>query len=254
MTVRCDACGTENRDKAMFCRGCAGKLPAFVATRKPAEGRSDAMRVTARTASTSAPSAATSDSASETIIRSRSGFTGPRIVVFALLMAMAGAAIAWFAMVSIDAKRQTPAVRQAPIVADRLPPEASLSAGETLDDRRASDATTAAPTPASPASDATNPATTDGISGTNPLPETASTDSEPAPSARNTNRRSVPISSGNGRASDPRAGCEHLFFAFAARCEANHCQLPAYARHPRCEVVREQRRRDDARRNSMPVS
>jgi hypothetical protein len=50
-------------------------------------------------------------------------------------------------------------------------------------------------------------------------------------------------------AGDPRAGCEHLFFVLAARCEAEHCEQAAYARHPRCEAVRDQRRRDEARRN-----
>jgi hypothetical protein len=32
MPVICAACHTENREHAMFCRGCAGKLPAFAAT------------------------------------------------------------------------------------------------------------------------------------------------------------------------------------------------------------------------------
>lgn len=50
---------------------------------------------------------------------------------------------------------------------------------------------------------------------------------------------------------DPRVGCEHLFFAFAARCEANHCAEAAYARHSRCDEVRAQRQRDEARRNLM---
>ena len=59
----------------------------------------------------------------------------------------------------------------------------------------------------------------------------------------NTNR------SAQRSAGDPRAGCEHLFFALAARCEANHCNEAAYARHPRCAIVKEQRLRDEARRN-----
>ncbi|MEJ8822167.1 zinc ribbon domain-containing protein [Variovorax humicola] len=29
MSTACPACGTDNRDNAMFCRGCLGKLPAF---------------------------------------------------------------------------------------------------------------------------------------------------------------------------------------------------------------------------------
>ncbi|HEY9223271.1 MAG TPA: hypothetical protein VIP27_03840, partial [Variovorax sp.] len=53
----------------------------------------------------------------------------------------------------------------------------------------------------------------------------------------------------SANAGDPRVGCEHLFFVLAARCEAEHCTQAAYSRHPRCEAVREQRRRDEARRN-----
>ncbi|VWX62810.1 conserved hypothetical protein [Burkholderiales bacterium 8X] len=50
-------------------------------------------------------------------------------------------------------------------------------------------------------------------------------------------------------AMDPRRGCEGLSFIFAARCEAANCDKAAFTRHPRCDAVREERKRDEARRN-----
>ena len=32
MSVVCGVCGSRNRDKAMFCSGCAGRLPGFAPT------------------------------------------------------------------------------------------------------------------------------------------------------------------------------------------------------------------------------
>jgi hypothetical protein len=256
MTVRCDACGTENRDKAMFCRGCAGKLPAFVPTRKPGDGPSDASHPAVRASGTSVPSVATNATSPATTDRSRFGLANPRTLVVVILIAMLGAAVAWFASTATDTERPAAAATPSttPAIAERLPPEASLSTGEALADDHASDTTVVSPALASSAPGMVNPATPNGVPGAGPLPEIPPTGTEPAPPARRTGRHSTQVAPGGSRASDPRTGCEHLFFAFAARCEANHCQLPAYARHPRCDVVREQRRRDDARRNSMPTS
>lgn len=255
MTVRCNACGTENRDKAMFCRGCAGKLPAFAPTKKPAGGDPDASRVATRTPGASGSSAATNAPSPTTTGRARFDLADPRTLMFALLMVMIGAAVLWFALTFTDAGRPAPGIPSTPAIAERLPPEASLSMGETLDDDRARDAATPSPAlAASSSSGMAHPAIPDDPSVAGPPSEIAPPDAGSAPPSRSTGRRSTQVAPGTGRASDPRTGCEHLFFAFAARCEANHCQLPAYARHPRCEVVREQHRRDEARRNSMPTS
>ena len=257
MTARCEACGTENRDKAMFCRGCAGKMPAFVPTRRPSDDRPDGSRPIARAPGTSEPSTAASASSPPAAAdRSGSVLTGPRIAVIALAMTMLGAVIAWFGLTSSGAARPADVIASAPVAAAvaQLSPEASLSPGETLEAGRASDPAATSPALASPSPDKGDVAAPRGASGANSSSEISTADVEPSPPARSAIRRPAPVPSSSNRASDPRAGCEHLFFAFAARCEANHCQLPAYARHPRCEVVREQRRRDDARRNSMPTS
>jgi hypothetical protein len=50
-------------------------------------------------------------------------------------------------------------------------------------------------------------------------------------------------------AADPRQSCAGLSYIFAARCEAANCDRAAYSRHPRCDAVRAERRRDEARRN-----
>ncbi|WP_431276038.1 hypothetical protein ACQ858_07105 [Variovorax ureilyticus] len=71
------------------------------------------------------------------------------------------------------------------------------------------------------------------------------------PSPQPAERRQVPRAAPPARvgALDPRSGCETLNFVFAARCEAAHCDKPQYAQHPRCRLVREQRKRDELHRN-----
>ena len=64
-------------------------------------------------------------------------------------------------------------------------------------------------------------------------------------------RRPAPAAPARAAALDPRQGCQNLNFFSAARCEAAHCDQPAYTRHPRCNEVRADRRRDEARRNPM---
>jgi hypothetical protein len=61
----------------------------------------------------------------------------------------------------------------------------------------------------------------------------------------------APAAPARAAALDPRQGCQNLNFFSAARCEAAHCDQQAYTRHPRCNEVRADRRRDEARRNPM---
>ncbi|MBO9515901.1 MAG: hypothetical protein J7549_17435, partial [Variovorax sp.] len=79
-------------------------------------------------------------------------------------------------------------------------------------------------------------------------PPSAATAPAPPPPAE---RRSAPRAGPAARvaALDPRAGCQTLNFVFAARCEASNCDKPQYARHPRCDLVRQQRQRDELHRN-----
>ena len=58
MSVVCERCGTSNRDNAMFCIGCAGRLPAFQPSARNASEPASVTRVTKRPVSTSRSSAA----------------------------------------------------------------------------------------------------------------------------------------------------------------------------------------------------
>ena len=49
-------------------------------------------------------------------------------------------------------------------------------------------------------------------------------------------------------AADPGLGCAQLNFVARARCEAAVCARPGYSRHRRCDAVREEARRSEARR------
>ena len=223
MTVICETCRKANRDKAMFCIGCAGKLPAFAATGPaalPTAGGPGRQRVRAATAEPLRD-------------RNRHVVRGWFAAVL-LLGALATALVGWIALtpgrtstaVSMPAPAAS-ASTSAAAPADVVPFESALSPGESsvvmgTPSSRSVDEVTA---PASP-------------------PENVQAPAQRPSSARSQTARA----GGNGRA-DPRTGCEHLFFAFAARCEANHCAEAAYARHPRCDVVRAERQRDDARRN-----
>ncbi|MGO4391143.1 hypothetical protein AB4Z46_07285 [Variovorax sp. M-6] len=226
MPMICAVCQTENRDAAKFCHGCARKLPGFAATgpslldamrpRKPAGSPEPG----ARRARVALPAEA------------RGFWIGLGLLLLAAALGFGG----WFAYVTRKVPPLPPASDAAQaVVAPSAPPApsprlgdpqgpgpvplaSSLAAGEAE--------VTADPPAAAPGSAAPTAAP--------PLPHR-----QPPRVATATPRVAV----------DPRRGCEHLNFFSAARCEAAHCDQPAYTRHPRCDAVREDRRRDEARRN-----
>lgn len=234
MTVICQACQALNRDKAMFCRGCAAKLPAFAATGLSALETLAPARPRHTAAAVAPP---------------RSGLMpvpGARGWFFAvaLLSSVLIGLLVWTALIPARSGAVVPAKAAASAA---LPASAAATAI----------APSARPAPSMPASSNPTPSPTvvpfesalaPGEMSVDKAPTlTASPPARPANPARIATTASKPPAAA-GRP-DPRVGCEHLFFAFAARCEANHCAEPAYARHPRCDVVREQRQRDEARRN-----
>ncbi|MDM0023236.1 hypothetical protein [Variovorax saccharolyticus] len=228
MPVICPVCQTENRDAAKFCHGCARKLPGFAAT-----GPSvlDIMRLK-RPAAGSLPARDPSSVASQNAPR---GFW---IGLGAIMLAVAIGFGGWFGYVTrkVPARAQVaapvavaqPQPRQAP--AEPGPP-APVPLGSSL---AAGEAEVAAVAPSVPREDIAPPLV--------PHPAPA------APLARRTPAAPSPTVP-RSAALDPRQGCQHLNFFAAARCEAAHCDQAAYARHPRCDAVREDRRRDLARRN-----
>lgn len=244
MTVLCANCHTANRDRAMFCIGCAGKLPAFAATgpaaldtvgaplgptaKSPARIRTEAGSARAGTSTGAAPRG----------LMLAVLLLGATVLVLAAWISFGPERAAAPGVASAAAPLHTlPAtpVAAPPAVAVALPPEqvrpeqvpvdSALSPGEAM--------VPTMPRPASaPIMASTPPAAKATAAPVSPRPPTTTT-----------------TTVARANAGDPRAGCEHLFFVLAARCEAEHCSQAAYARHPRCDVVREQRRRDEARRN-----
>lgn len=230
MTVLCANCHTANRDRAMFCIGCAGKLPAFAATGPSAletvRGKQrpgkvpDGAAAVPQQAGTPAPHA-------------------PRGLMVAVLL-LGATVVALAAWISFGPERAA-----APGLASAAaPPLQTLPATAVA----APAAVAIAPPVQVPLESALSPGES-AVPVTPPVaaaPAVASAPAAAKPPVTTPGRTSTTRSAG-----DPRTGCEHLFFVLAARCEAEHCEQAAYARHPRCEAVREQRRRDEARRNPM---
>jgi hypothetical protein len=246
MPVICPACQTENRDSAMFCHGCARKLPNFTPTQP-------SMLETMRAMPARPPIASTAAVATPVQIEPRSLFgvwIGIGVAVFVLLAGIS----AWYthllrkpapsatsAIAASRVERPAPAAASVAVAADRpkpstLAPEtislgASLAPGET------------AVTPGSSAAQADGPA----IPPAAASPPVAALTPLPPPAERRQAPRSAPTT--RIGALDPRSGCQTLNFVFAARCEAAHCDKPQYAQHPRCNLVRAQRKRDELHRN-----
>ncbi|MGI4778057.1 MAG: hypothetical protein ACRYGA_08045 [Janthinobacterium lividum] len=226
MTVICDNCQAVNRDKAMFCRGCARKLPAFVAT-APAPLSTPAGAGAAGVAGGTRSKGATS-ATGDTSLRGNRSIPRWWFASILLLGAAAAALVGWIALTP----GQTVALAPSAPSATSAAPTASAASPATVSSVVPFESALA-PGESAIAVDAA------------PLPAVVQT---PAARASTTARVQSRRSADDGRA-DPRAGCEHLFFAFAARCEANHCAEAAYTHHPRCDVVRAERQRDDARRD-----
>ncbi|MEJ8810099.1 hypothetical protein WKW77_03420 [Variovorax ureilyticus] len=245
MSVICPACQTENRDAAMFCHGCARKLPHFTPTQPSMLETMRAMpaRSVASTAAVAMP----------VEIEPRS-LIGLWIGVGVAVLVLLGGIAAWYAHLlrppaSSTSSANAPAhvakpaaaVPPAAIAADK--PKASTPAPEIV-----SLGASLAPGEAAvaPSSGAAQVAGADAPPAAASPPVAALTPSPPPAERRQAPRAAPPARVG---ALDPRSGCETLNFVFAARCEAAHCDKPQYASHPRCDLVRQQRKRDELHRN-----
>jgi hypothetical protein len=236
MTVLCANCRTANRDRAMFCIGCAGKLPAFAATGPsaldtvgaplgPAAKRSSATRAEAGAARTGTIAGAAPRGLTLAVL-----LLGATVLLLAAWISFGPERAAAPGVASAAAPLQTlpatPVVAPAAVAVAappvQVPLDSALSPGESM-------------VPTMP-----RPASTPITASAAPAAKTPATPASPR-------MQTTAVARANG--GDPRVGCEHLFFVLAARCEAEHCSQAAYARHPRCDAVREQRRRDEARRN-----
>lgn len=235
MPVICTVCQTENRDAAMFCHGCARKLPGFAAT---GPSLLDAMRPR-RLAGDAASAGHRYGDASQNA--SRGFWIGLGAIMLLVALGFGG----WFGYVT----RKPPAEATMPVtvVPPSLPeerPSEAVPLGSSL-------GTGEAEVPATPSDGpgAVAPPPSEGAQsspGSQPPPAPIQRRAAPATPATPAPAQTAPP---RAAALDPRQGCQHLNFFAAARCEAAHCDQAAYTRHPRCDAVREDRRRDEARRN-----
>jgi len=260
MSVICSACHTENRDSAMFCHGCAGKLPAFVATGPSVlDGMGPAR-----------PSASGRASGSARGARASASTPFERLDVWirigSLALVVMCIFLGWYAYVTRQVKQPA------------RPPVAAVEGGSAVPEVAAAELRRPAPTSSSSAQAAVMAPTATPVAPFAATPnapaarvasltpstpqqivEEAPDAKDPTPAvplpsrpASNTRREGLARNNAPVRivaAADPRNGCGKLNFIFAAHCEAVHCDEQAYAAHPRCNAVRAERKRDEARRN-----
>ncbi len=235
MSVVCATCKTENRANAMFCRGCAAKLPGFAATgpsalesMKPLQPAHAGVPAGGRT-----PGMLPIETRAFWI-----RFAVLSVVITACFASWvayvtrkpaAPVAVAAVAPAKPAVPVRTSVVPQAPL--DRMP----LTMSEPV---RTVDALSPKETIVEPGPVRAEP----GRPIASYQPPAASVERTVPP------RKVAARNDGNG-AADPRPGCAHLNFIAAARCEAAQCARSPFNHHPHCDAVRAQTRRDVARRN-----
>ncbi|MGJ7507505.1 hypothetical protein [Variovorax sp. GT1P44] len=237
MPVICAVCHTENRDAAKFCHGCARKLPGFEAT-----GPSLLDSIRPRRPGTAPSGAGVLEGPGRIILSDEMRRFWIHIGLLILVIAIGF--FGWFVYVTRKVPSRPPETAKvvAPQPARPTPPAvAAATRPEVQEVRKAVD-----PVPLGNSLAAGEVEVPPG-----PAPAAARPAIAPAPQSTPEHRQSPRVATAPARplALDPRTGCETLNFIFAARCEAAHCDKPEYTRHPRCNLVREERRRDEARRN-----
>jgi hypothetical protein len=227
-TVVCETCRTINRDSALFCKGCAGKLPAFYATGAVADDASHAPGIDDERTPTALALAI-----------SVLGFSAALATMLALLGLWYGGGATVEpppASTATSAPAVTP-VAAPSVVAVALPamdssfhaaaPYArheSPTAAVFVDERPA-------PPAASPALKPEPRAHAQAVRKTSALPAAAHAASF---------RRS---------AQGPLASCDGRNFIAHAVCVNNRCAQPGNAQLSQCKKPLRQRRQDEARRN-----
>lgn len=236
MPVICAVCNTENRDAAKFCHGCARKLPGFAAT---GPSLLDSIRPR-RPVNTSSRAGATEGPARIMVSAEMRRFW---IYIGLLILAIALGFFGWFVYVTRKVPSRPPETAKvlSPRPAPSAPPAVAAATPPRVQE---------VPTPVEPVPVGNSLAAGEVEVPPGPAPtprQTAIVSAPQLPEHRQSPRVAAPTT--RPIALDPRTGCETLNFIFAARCEAAHCDKPEYTRHPRCNLVREERRRDEARRN-----
>jgi hypothetical protein len=229
-TVVCDTCRTINRDSALFCKGCAGKLPAFYAAGAAADHASHAPGI----ADERAPTVLT-------LAISVLGFTAALATMLALLGLWYGGG-ATVEPLPVSTAISPPAVT--PVAAPNVVPVALPAVGSNLQAASSNDGPAGAASvderPAAPA--ATPPVKREPRAHAN--------------AARRASLQSPEQLAANYRRSarGPVEMCGGLNFIAHAVCVNNRCAQPANARHAQCQKPLRQRRQDEARRNLFLIN
>ncbi|OUL98467.1 zinc ribbon domain-containing protein [Variovorax sp. JS1663] len=243
MPVVCDQCGTENRENAKFCKGCAARLPAFVATGPSAI---ESMK-TLRTAHAPA-AAAVMPPPGQLPIETRAFWV--RFAVLSVLVTTVF--VSWYAYVTRKVP-SNPALRPASVVAAAAPAAAVPATAAKAPLAPLDVPKNAIPEPVR-ATETLAPGERLVESGTaQPVPPQQVAMLPPRNDAQSERLEHPRKVAARPSGSDPRPGCAHLNFIAASRCEANQCAKPQYYKHPHCSAVREQTRRDVARRNPLQL-
>lgn len=226
-TVVCETCRTINRDSALFCKGCAGKLPAFYATGAVADNAAHAPDI--------------DDERTPTVLTlaiAVLGFSAALATMLALLGLWygGGATVEPPAATAATAAAVTP-VAAPSVVAAALPAmdasfhaaapyerHESPTAAVFVDQRPAAPAASAAPKREPRAQ-----------------VQAARKTSAPAPAAHAASLRRS--------AQGPLASCDGRNFLAHAVCVNNRCAQPGNAQLSQCKTPLRQRRQDEARRN-----
>ena len=243
MPVVCDQCGTGNRESAKFCKGCAAKLPSFAATGPSALQSMKGLR-------TPHPTLPPPGAPTPGMLPIETRAFWIRFAVLSVVITTAF--VSWYAYVTRKVPPNPTPGPPAVVAAASPPPTAQVRSATPpqapLDHEKL------------PPSGPVRPA--DGLDPTESFVA-------PGPAQRDLVQVAPPPRLGNDTqtvrteesrkvvarpsAADPRPGCAHLNFIAAARCEAAQCAKAQYARHPHCSAVREQTRRDVARRNPLQL-
>jgi hypothetical protein len=247
MSVICPACQTENRDSAMFCHGCAGRLAAFAAVGPPVPERAASGPGTARGEPAGSSAGVPARSPGWPLLDPELARSLLRLGMLALAVMLAF--LAWFSYVT---RKVEPRPALSPDSERSLvePPIASAAAATEPGLSPPSIAPGPAPAPTIVATRPDTPRSpeeiVEGASGPGSARPAATEPLSPLTQPAGPRSPSAPL---RLAAIDPRRGCGGLNFIFAAHCEAVHCREVPYALHPRCNAVRAQRQRDEARRN-----
>ncbi|MDA7418528.1 zinc ribbon domain-containing protein [Xenophilus arseniciresistens] len=275
MAQVCSACGTDNRDAAKFCRGCGARLGEQVAAPGPAHWehtqpadlleqeqtvliKPAAKRVAPappaapQAQATPAPDAASAASAPRRWLLWVGLALGLLVVAAAFVLWLRGAGKAADPAPPQPAAAAPAPVAPAPaptVLAPVEPVQTPSSAIPAVTPSLAPEPSAVQPAPAPAAAPAPAPSAPAAAPRPRPRRESAAAPVAPAP-AELAPAAPVPAAPAPAPAPvPPEQTCGALGFFAKARCMAAECAKPALAKHPQCEAVREQQRREERIRN-----